>query len=76
LVTFCIETAFYNRLTEVKIKGGIERTGRQGKRHRKPLDDVKERRGYSYLKVEALDHTMWGAEFGRGFGPVMRQTTK
>jgi hypothetical protein len=24
---------------------------------------------------EALDHTMWRARFGRGFGPVVRQTT-
>jgi len=33
---------------------------------------VKERRGYSHLKVEALDRTMWRARFG----PVVRQTTK
>jgi len=37
---------------------------------------VKERRGYSYLKEEILDRTMWRARFGRGFGPVVRQTTK
>ena len=40
------------------------------------LDDLKERRGYSHLKEEALDRTMWRARFGRGFGPVVRQTTK
>jgi hypothetical protein len=40
------------------------------------LDDLKERRGYSHLKVEALDRTMWRACFRRGFGPVIRQTTK
>jgi hypothetical protein len=28
------------------------------------------------LKEEALDRTMWTAHFGRGFGPVVRQTTK
>jgi hypothetical protein len=28
------------------------------------------------LKDEALDRTMWRARFGRGFGPVVRQTTK
>jgi len=28
------------------------------------------------LKEEALDCTMWRARFGRGFGPVVRQTTK
>jgi hypothetical protein len=26
------------------------------------------------LKEEALDRTMWKALFGRGFGPVARQT--
>jgi hypothetical protein len=39
------------------------------------LDDLKERRGYSHLKEEALDRTMWTACSGRGFGPVVRQTT-
>jgi hypothetical protein len=28
------------------------------------------------LKEEAQDRTMWRARFGRGFGPVVRQTTK
>jgi hypothetical protein len=51
-------------------------TGRRGRRGRKLLDDLKERRGYSHLKVEALDRTMCTARFGRGFGPVVRQTTK
>jgi len=45
-------------------------------RRRNLLDDLKERRGYSHLKEEALDRTMWRARFGRGFGPVVRQTTK
>ena len=51
-------------------------TERQGRRRRKLLDDLKERRGYSHLKDEALDRTMWRARFGIGFGPVVRQTTK
>jgi len=51
-------------------------TGRRGRKHRKLLDDLKERRGYSQLKEEALDRTMWRARFGRGCGPVTRQTTK
>jgi len=63
------------RVTEGKIQGGIEVTGRQGRRRRKLLDDLKERRGYSHLKEEALDRTMWRARFGRGFRPVVRQTT-
>jgi len=64
------------RVIEGKIKGGIEGTGRWGRRRRKLLDDRMERRGYSQLKKEALDRTMWRARFGRGFGPVARQTTK
>ena len=64
------------RVIEGKIQGWIDVTGRQGRRPRKLLDDLKERRGYSYLKEEALDRTMWRARFGRNFGPVVRQTTK
>ena len=43
------------RVTGGKIQGGIEVTRRQGRRRRKLLDDLKERRGYSHLKEEALD---------------------
>jgi hypothetical protein len=59
-----------------KIIGSIEVTGRRGRRRRKLLDDLKNRRGYFHLKEEALDRTMWRACFGRGFGPVVRQTAK
>ena len=64
------------RVIEVKIKGGILVTGSRGRKRRKLLDDLKERRGYSLLKEEALDRTMWRARFGRGVGPVVKQTTK
>jgi hypothetical protein len=64
------------RVTEGKIKGGIEVTGRRGRKRRKLLDELKERRGYLHLKEEVLDRTMWRAWFGRGLGPVVRQTTK
>jgi len=63
------------RFIEGKIKGRIEVTGRRGRRRRKLLGELKERRGYSHLKEEALDRTMWRACFGKGFGPVIRQTT-
>jgi hypothetical protein len=58
-------------VTEGKIQGRIEVTGKQGRRRRKLLDDLKERRGYSHLKEKALDRTMWRVRFGRGFGPVV-----
>jgi hypothetical protein len=64
------------QVIEGKIKGEIQATGRRGRRGRKLLDDLKERRGYARLKEEALDRTMWIARFGRGFGPVVRQTTE
>jgi len=47
-------------------------TGKQGRRRRKLLDDLKERREYPHLKEEALARTMWKARFGRGFEPVAR----
>ena len=34
-------------------------TRRRGRRCRKLLDDLKDRRGYSHLKEESLDRTMW-----------------
>ena len=51
-------------------------TGRREGRRRKPLGDLKESRGYSHLKEEVLDRTMWRVRFGRGFGPVVRHITK
>jgi len=51
------------------MKGGIEVTGGRGRRRKKLLDELKERRGYYHLKEEALDRTMWRTGFGRGFGP-------
>ena len=46
------------------------------RRRKKLLDDLKDRRGYSHLKEEALDRTMWRNRFGGGFGPVVRQNTE
>ena len=53
----------------------LSSTRRRGRR-RKLLDDLKDRRGYSHLKEEALDRTMWRNRFGGGFGPVVRQNTE
>jgi len=49
---------------------------RLARRRKKLLGNIKERRGYSHLKEEALDRSMWGSHFGRGFGPVVKQTIK
>ena len=47
--------------------------GRRGIRRKKLLDDLKEIIGYWQLKEDALDRTLWGTRFGRGYGPVIRQ---
>ena len=49
---------------------------RFGRRRKKLLDDLKDRRGYSHLMEEALDRIMWRYRFGGGFGPVVRQNTE
>jgi hypothetical protein len=54
----------------------MEVTRRRGRRRRKLLIDLKNKRGYSHLKEEALDRTVWRAGFGRGFGSVVRQTAE
>jgi len=64
------------QVTEGKIKGETEVTRRRGRRRKKLLDDLKDRREYSHLKEEALDRTMWRHRFGRRFGPVVRRNTE
>jgi len=64
------------QVMEGKIKGEMEVARRRGRRRKKLLDDLKDRRGYSHLKEEALNHTMWRHRFGGGFGPVVRQNNK
>ena len=59
------------QIIEGKIKGQIEVTRRRGRRGKKLLDDLKDRRGYCQLKEEALDRAMWRNRFGRDFGPVV-----
>ena len=59
------------QVIEGKMKGQIEVTRRRGRRRKKLLDDLNDRRGYCQLKEEALDRTMWRNRFGRGFGPVV-----
>jgi len=59
---------------EGKIEGRIEVMGRRGRRRKQLLDDLKERRGAWKLKEEALGCTLWRTRFGRGSGPVIKQT--
>ena len=59
------------QVIEGKIKGQIEVTRRRGRRRKKLLDDLKDRRGYCQLKGEAVEHTMWRNRFGRSFGHLV-----
>jgi hypothetical protein len=61
---------------EGTLDGRIEMTGRRGIRRKKLLDDLKEKRGYWKLKAEALDRSQWRSRFGRGYGPIVRQTAE
>ena len=70
---FLLNAAFAMAILD---KGEVEVTRRRGRRRKKLLDDLKDRRGYSHLKEEALDRTMWRNRFGGGFGPVVRQNTE
>ena len=59
------------QVIEGKIMWQIEVTRRRGRRRKKLLDDLTDRRGYCQLKEEALDRTTWRNRFGRGFGPAV-----
>ena len=75
---FCIEISRKLMLLSVSVSivNEMEVTRRRGRRRKKLLDDIKDRRGYSHLKEEALDRTMWRNRFGGGFGTVVRQNTE
>jgi hypothetical protein len=57
-------------ITEGKISG----IRRRGRRRTQLLNDLKEEIRYWKLKKEAQDRTLWRTQFGRGYGPVARQT--
>jgi hypothetical protein len=59
------------QVIEGKIQRQIEVARRRGRRRKKLLDDLRDRRGYSHLKEEALDRIKWRNRFGRGFGPFV-----
>jgi hypothetical protein len=61
---------------EGKIERRIEVTKIRGRRSKQLLDDLKETRGYWKLKEEALNRTLWRSRFGKGNGPVVRQTVQ
>jgi len=48
--------------------------GRRGRRRKQLLDFLKKMRVYLKLKEEVLDRSLCRISFGRGYGPVVRQT--
>jgi len=52
------------QVIEGKVKGEMEVARRRGRRRKKLLDDLKDKRVYSYLKKRAIDRTMWRHRFG------------
>jgi hypothetical protein len=63
------------RVIEGKIEGWTEVTGKRGRRRKRLLDGLKRKRAYCKLTEEALDRTLWRTRFGKGHGPLVRQTT-
>ena len=61
---------------ERKIEGRIKVKGRRGRRRKLLLDELKEKNGCCKSKEEAPDRAVWRTRFGRGYGPVVRQTTR
>jgi hypothetical protein len=59
-------------VTEGKIEGRTEVTGRRGRRHTQLLDGVKGRRGYCKLKDEELGRTLWRTRFAKGCRPGVK----
>ena len=55
---------------------GRDGSDKKTRKKTKLLDDIKDRRGYSHLKEEVRDRTMWRNRFSGGFGPVVRQNTE
>jgi len=63
-------------VTEGKIEGRIEVTGRGGRRRKQLLFELKDRRRRCKLREKALDHTLQGTRYRSGCGNVFRQTTE
>jgi hypothetical protein len=59
------------RIIEGKIGGRIEVSGRQGRRRKQLLDDLKETRGCWKLKAITLNCTLFRIRAERGCGPVV-----
>jgi hypothetical protein len=73
---FLRRNCLLKHVIEGEIYGRIEVTGRRGRRRKQLLDGLTGKRVYWEFKGTALDRTLWRTRFGRGYGPVVRQTTE
>ena len=71
-----MDWSYLKHFVEGRIEGRTEVTRRRGRRRKKLVDDLKQKRGYGKLHEEALDRTLWRTRFGRIHGPLVKQTTK
>jgi hypothetical protein len=60
---------------ELKVEGRIEMMGKRGRRRKRLLGELKEKRGYCKLKCGALDRTSCRPCFGIRYGPVETRST-
>jgi len=65
---------FLKHVIAGKLEGGIEVTGRRGRKSKKLLDEFKRMRECWKLKEEELDRILWRTWYGRGNGPAAGQT--
>ena len=63
-----------NCLLRHVMEGKIEVLGRRGRRHRQLLGIRKETRKCCKLKEKELALASWTKRFGRGYGPVVRES--
>ena len=61
----CSRDCLLKHFIEGNIEGRIEVTWRRGRRRKRLLYDLKEKRGYWQLTEEVLNQTQWGAGFRR-----------
>jgi hypothetical protein len=65
---------FRNHIIKEKTEEVMKVKERRGRRRKKLPDDLKEIKGCWKLKEDTLDFTFWRSRFGKGYGPVVRQT--
>jgi hypothetical protein len=65
-------TCLLRHVFEGQIEGRRVVTARRGRRLKKLLDDLKEKRRHFKLKEAALDRSVWRIRFGIGDGLVRR----